>query len=374
MNAPIEIEGLPDERNFNNSICEFEGKLLMAYRAEDQDRGILPHIKICELDEDFKPSGIVKVHIEQPTPQTNLFEDPRLFVHNGELWMSFVAALYTQNHHWACQGVAKLDANYQPTKVLYPNVGENHNVASTGGKLAREKNWTFFSLGGFIWVIYSINPLKMGIMNEKNGAIDFCEETRIKQLWRHGDIHGGTGLVETDGLLVGAFHSFTREKIRNYHMGFYAIDPVKGLVDQISAIPWGSAAYDDSFDKRPLTQSWRPNVMFPCGMIKRGDEFWISYGWQDCRAMLVKVPEYMVWDNLQPVKQHFKQVERYRDLSLPPSGGFKVTIQGTEIRAKGWQSLKRSVSKYGINERELEDMLLKTVPDSYKRTEWAEIK
>src|ERR1700748_1981889 len=127
----IEIEGLPDERNFNNSICEFEGKLLMAYRAEDQDNGVLPHIKICELDEDFKPSRITKVHIEQPTPQTNLFEDPRLFVYRGELWLSFVAALYTQNHHWACQGVTKLDKKFQPTKVFYPAVGDNEGIVSS---------------------------------------------------------------------------------------------------------------------------------------------------------------------------------------------------------------------------------------------------
>jgi predicted GH43/DUF377 family glycosyl hydrolase len=376
MDMIYEIEGLPDERSFNNSICHYQGKLMMAYRAESPADGKLSQIKICELDpKTFKSRNVKTVTIPPIQPHVTLWEDPRLFTHKGELWMSFIAASYIKGQHWACQGIAMIGHHFQPDRIFYPAIGNNENHISTGnGKMTREKNWTFFSYDGEIHVIYSINPLKVGFFCGESGHVDFFKPTMVKHAWKWGELHGGTGLVEFNGLLVGCFHSFTREAQRNYHCGFYAIDPQTWQVAFMSELPWMSATYDNPNDKRTLEQSWRPNVVFPCGMIEHEDEFLISYGWQDCRSMLVKVKQDVVWNNLQPVEKHFQEIERYRDFSVRPPGGFKIKVGEQEIRAKGWQSLKRQVSRYGINERELEDAILKVVPAPYKRMEWSEIK
>jgi predicted GH43/DUF377 family glycosyl hydrolase len=306
-------------------------------------------------------------------PHATGFEDPRIFFHNKLPWLSFVASCYINGAHYASQGVIRFqEEDFQENRWLYPDWGKNRNQVSCGnGVLSREKNWTFFSWENKIHVLYSINPLRVGVMDERTGDIETIYEIRADVKWPWGEIHGGTGLVQVDGKLLGCFHSFTRgPKQRDYHVGWYLIDPETWKLVAISPEPWMSSERDEERDLRPKTQKWRPNVVFPCGLELNRGELSISYGWQDCRSMLATESLDVVMKSLVRVSTHYRLKECIRDKYTAPRGGLLAIINGQPHRGAHWKQLVRLTKSTNISEEALEEAVCLNLPNHYKDTKW----
>jgi predicted GH43/DUF377 family glycosyl hydrolase len=381
----VEITGFSDVRNFNPSICTFNGKPIMAYRAEDPPTGIMAKIMIGTFDAGtMRIENPIQVKIPWPQPHTSLYEDPRLFVHDGKLWLSFIAATFKEGHHFACQGIARLDENFQPDRIFYPDAGYNKNdVCEGNGVLSREKNWTFFSHKNQIHVIYTINPMKVGIMNEDSGRIEFMEMTMFDSDWKWGEIHGSTPPIKVNDKLIASFHSFDFERDqRRYHFGFYEIDPIKWRVTRISNMPWMSAFKDESQDMRSRDQDYRPLVVFPCGLSKEKE--WqflgnqntvaISYGWNDCRSMLAFEDLSDILKSLKQVPNYYEYRYKIRDCYQGLPGGFNCEVRGISLRASHFPGLVRRAKSYSIPEIELHDVICKRIEEPFKSKQWHLIK
>lgn len=373
----IEAHHFPHKRNFNGCLFNYKGRQIMAYRAEDIDRGIDPRIMICDVSDDYVPSNFKEISIPRPQPTTGYFEDPRLFEHNGRLWMSFIAAAMKNKHHFAAQGVALLNDNYEVERVFYPDWGYNHNEISKGnGLLKREKNWTFFSRNQQIHVLYTINPLKVGVMNEYSGEINTIRESRFDNDWEYGVMHGSTGLIDLDGTLFGCFHSYIlgKDHQRAYHCGFYEIDPAKWIITSISREPFLSAVRDEPKDLRSRLQPYRPNAIFPCGILmdKSVDkkEVKISYGWQDCRAMVAIERMDKIKDKMFHVEHYFSPQDVILDGMSCIPGGFRFTAKGEEFRSSHWNGFVREAKKRGVSEELLMKEVFPSIPKKYKVKKW----
>src|ERR1700677_3643180 len=142
-----EFTGFSNKRNFNNSLIRFKGGWLMAYRTEGDWSNNPPSLFLCAVKDDLKTTlNHVPIKLDPPQPNSTFFEDPRLFIHKDQLWMSFICATLKEGHHYACQGLARLNLNGFAEEVFYPECGHNRNDVCTGnGLMMREKNWIFFS-------------------------------------------------------------------------------------------------------------------------------------------------------------------------------------------------------------------------------------
>lgn len=370
-----EFKGFKHQKNFNPSYL---GKHV-AYRIEDSKQKIVSGIQLSTLKEDkitdSKTFGCLE---EQGTG--DLYEDPRLFLHNGKAWMSFIRAVYKDGVHWACQGIISVNGLGQwmaPTSAFFPNWGRNHNdVCKGNGILSREKNWTFFSYNQKIHVLYSINPLRVGVMNEDTGEITDISNTMFDSQWGYGIIHGSAGLIPFDGGLLGVFHSFNDggDGQRKYHVGFYVVDPTSWTVTAISKVPFMSAERDESKDLRPLGQPYRPNVIFPCGLTEENGELLMSYGWQDCRAMLAYISKDEVRSSLMPVTKHYENRMMIRDTSVGIPGGYKCTINSVVLYGAHYNQLMTEAKRNRFTEAQVHDAITPRLPDHLKEMKWHPLK
>jgi predicted GH43/DUF377 family glycosyl hydrolase len=296
-----ELTGFSDPLNFNNSILELGEGMIMAWRAEHHGQ-FQAQLRFGGVEEDFKVYESRPIRIPQPTPITTMFEDPRLFLFQGMVWVSFVAACYDAGHV-ACIGICRFELDGSVRNVIYPRWGNNFNLANGGYTRKGEKNWTFFEWEGELLCVYEIDPLRILRVDTETGECELVSETRAQPAWQWGRLSGSTGVVPHNGKLLSVFHSFLPDRVhqRVYHAGFYEIDPRTWKVTSISVKPVLSAVRDEAQDLRPKDQWWRPSAIFPCGLVARGDEFLVSYGWQDCRARILTCPVQEVLSDMKSI-------------------------------------------------------------------------
>lgn len=362
---------LPHDKAFNCSIAQFRGKTLMAYRIEEHKDDAWAKIAICELGRDWQPIKQTNrmLNIRRPHPHSNLLEDPRLYVSGDRLSLSFIAATVGPTGHVATQGFTFLEPDtYRPWGEEFPQIGNNLNFAFDGRMMFNsEKNWTFHGDD----IIYSLNPLVVRSPGSEN-------RTMATIPWDHGRLSGSTQLIEWEGKLLGMFHSFVHKLDKNhpggmrrhYATGWYVIDPATWRMVAISKEPV-LIAVEDGHDLRPQSQEWKPNVVFPCGLMDLGDKLVVSYGWQDSVCRLAFIPHEEVERNLIPITEHFIQKQVLNDPYVTPVGGFDCEVEGKKFHARSWNKLVIQTRPLGIKEQQLHDAIVPRIPESQRKTIWA---
>ncbi len=309
---------LPGDRHLNCSIFSMGKNYYLAYRREDNkcvnwdyDK-IKVDICICQLDNSFQPipHTNVKVDIFPSIPENHAIEDPRVFWHQNKLFCSYVNVAKTGQY----QGLVELNpTNFLVKSYYFLNYGKNKNDAVvrptrqniTGAvykaktSIHKEKNWTFFShpLHGLCFS-YKLNPNHVVRVINMTDTVrcDPIVETEcsaVNELWDYGNIWGGTPALLDNDMYCGFFHSYTpleSNRHRQYHMGFFAFEkdfPFK--MKYISKYPILSGELYDNTDFRPHNYSWRPAVVFPCGLVSDKEEWLVSYGHQDCLCKIAKI-------------------------------------------------------------------------------------
>lgn len=269
-------------RAFNASICEFNGRLWLAYRVSYSDQP--DRLRIAELD-----PATFAVLSDRPLLVTLAegwgAEDPRLFVHNDQLHVAWTSADYSRSP-WRAT-------------MFYGRIGhtlERHDTVTVGPQWQpkfglnlrdqREKNWQFWSAGGCLFAQYSPSPQRV-IQLDGDKVIGEWKTDGFG--WRNGRPSGGTPPIPAgNGRLTTFFHAFTphptRERLYNFGaMEFDAVAPFK--VRAVTRKPILTA--HDGWEA--TSDGWSPLCVFPSGAIRHGDGFLVSAGVNDNGIRLFRI-------------------------------------------------------------------------------------
>ena len=272
----------PGKRAYNNAICAYRGRLLMAYRLEPAAG---PHrIAVAELDGvTYCPHSNALVALSNIGAGAHC-EDPRLFVFGGRLWLAFTHAR-TGDGFFAQQMVGELIADGAErwhADAFAPGYGRNRRDGL-------EKNWTFFESGGALHALYA--PWRWELVRiDGSGRCDTVAGERRSPAWDYGMMSGGTPPQRMpDGRFLTLLHSFTLSgATRIYHMlaAVFAGEPPFAL-ERISAAPVLSGSYGWPFpDAGNANPPWS---VFPAGHVLDGDRLVVSLGINDCRCAIAEL-------------------------------------------------------------------------------------
>lgn len=204
-------------RSFNGSLLRWEGYWLLAYRHG-------PRCLVARLSEDW---GVIRIVVVESARGRGILherchlrqEDPRLWVHDGRLFMSFVG-VDVRGKDDGVDGLGahilytELDENFRAIRAYYPHYEGRH---------IWEKNWGFFSHDGDLYAVYSIKPHT--ILKIEGDHARKVYETETPHAWTGGHLRGGAPPVRIRGHYWNWFHGrigVGADAI--YNTGVYAFD------------------------------------------------------------------------------------------------------------------------------------------------------
>lgn len=253
--------------HFNCGMAEFEGQTLLASRF-----GWHGQIYLSRLDERYQPVWTRKLNLAHPKGKSGV-EDPRLFIFRGQLHVSY-SGYHKDGEDKTTMLLARLDSELQVEKVWMPEYDKRQEW---------EKNWQSFEHDDTLYSVYTVRPhviLKHDGERAEQVASTPCP---IKLTCA---LRGGAPPVRIGDEYYHFFHTQERKELVHYGLGVYTFDAVPPFAirrrcDQIL------------FTTGDRIHGYGNLCMFPCGAIRRGDEWAISYGWQDreCRIAFFDAAE-----------------------------------------------------------------------------------
>lgn len=284
---------------FNCSWIEFKGKRFLAYRLESAPFCRTIQIGLVEIDDNFSPiestNKVLQLHARLQGYSPNFHvEDPRLFIFNDELYLS-----YTDGYQ---MGQAKI--NHETREVIESFYLDKKGLQQT------EKNWIFFEHEGKLLCLYDIPKQRIF---EMNGA-DHTEihRTSYNHNWKYGIIRGGTPPIKYGDNYLSFFHSAKDVKYKGqdgkqYYMGAYLFEakpPFRPLAITERPLITGEIV-DDNIPRL----SNKIFVVFPSGVIRKGDSHYVSFGYNDYRCRYVEITDDLLQSELKPIVYENKLVE-----------------------------------------------------------------
>ena len=317
-------------------------------------------LAVVDVDKSYVPTSAPTVFHSKSLPHSlDGLEDPRLFVHRGELYL-LVAGTFTNHysgglqHQWDVrQYLARLKrlsgaasnttgaGSAEPAgfrivqlrQVLSPEDVPPALTLPTGMNIRmpfREKNWVPFVYDDGIHFMYSMNPpVVIRIVADSMDAdgndgirTEFVSAGGNMTRWRYGVMRGGTPAVfdEHIGGYVAFFHSHDTYRVNTstgvrdilyYFMGFciFAARPPFSI-QLISKAPlMGPGFYNES---APTAHRFRLRVIWPAGLIVQpnGDgngDFVLSYGRDDSTMRVVHIDRQKLMETLhRPLPQDWE--------------------------------------------------------------------
>lgn len=269
-------------RAFNGSICLQGAILWMAYRVSHNDKP--DTLRICRLDRrDLSVIEDWPLSVPVPGPEWGA-EDPRLFLFEGRLWVSWTCADYSRRP-WKCgmfygqvfdeeHGVFETDA-YQP-------------IFGLNDLCQREKNWQFFAIGEDLFAQYAPSPNRVIHLDHGTATSEWKTPGFA---WACGRPSGGTPPILTDrGTLLSFFHSWEDHPThkRLYYMGameMAAEPPFRILRVSKSAFMRASRFWPFPGD------DWNPLTIFPGGAVHCDGKWLVSCGCNDAGIRIFEFSE-----------------------------------------------------------------------------------
>jgi len=300
------IRSYPDERGrpvrvtnwLNCSMLKFNDKVYFAYRMEATPFCTKMKIGLCLLDENFQPiqstNIILELHSDLKSaalqsgksfPKGFHVEDPRLFVFNDELYLS-----YTDGYQ---MGQAKINPDtLQSEESFYL---DKPNLRRT------EKNWTFFGEDK-IYSVYHIFPHKILAMD--GSASTEVANVEFEHGWKWGELRGGTSPVKVGENYLSFFHSakgiiYKGHTGRQYFMGAYMFEgkfPYRPIMISKEPLLCGEVMPDGI----PRLSN-KIFVVFPGGQVRKKDSWVVSFGYNDYQCRLIEIKDEVLRDNLIPI-------------------------------------------------------------------------
>ncbi|MFO0806028.1 MAG: hypothetical protein U0791_23225 [Gemmataceae bacterium] len=256
---------LPD--HFNASIIDHGGRSLLASR-------VFESVCLSELDADFQPIWTRLLPLYH-SRSANGAEDPRLFVAGEKL-------------HVAFSGVS-VDAGGQViVSVLHARLNDDLYVERVWEPMYErrqkwEKNWAAFEVDGVLYSVYDAGPQYTVLRHDGDQAVPFAEHQWRPQ-WSGGLLRGGAAPVRVGDEWWHFAHGVrkTPQAIdTDYTLGLYTFDAAPPFAPR-RIVPTPLL-----FDHGPRPRTENPAI-YPCGAIRRGDRWFVSYGLHNSHVEIVE--------------------------------------------------------------------------------------
>ena len=269
---------------YNCSICKAGEKIYLAYRYH-QDNSHRTRLAMAELDKNFIVLGNKEIALTGFST-----EDPRLFLFNGKLHLSWVDSSWNEKKAISIvkYGEMKDGVNWTVPKPLQPKYGQNDGTA-------QEKNWPFFQFGKDVGFIYRNDPLQIVSLSGEGSKGHISSNSAT---WHWGEIKGGTAPISYKGKWLRFFHSTLDNEpfqhSRRYYLGSYLMEPNGQF--KITSISKKPIVYGSSLDDMTQTEKLncfhrKPKVVFPCGAMAGNGVIHVSVGINDCQCAILNLKE-----------------------------------------------------------------------------------
>lgn len=292
---PIAKNSLKDSpRHWNNGMFRYRGRLWMSYRFHLMSSSGRCKTAICPIDDaTLQPCGPSQTIDLPESVGDEHMEDARLFLHRDEPYVSYTEMTgYQPGVDFKCvMKYARLKltgSRWKVEETWKPNYGRNDWKS-------KEKNWIFFSSGDRLYCIYGDEPSHTVL--EVEGERIVGEWSTTKPFWEWGTVRGGTPpVVLPDGNMMAVFHSSVPTEQAPAYVRYFAGAYVfrgKAPFDvlSISPIPLMSASEEDGHKVDPrYINGWKPYVVFPCGLVKDGTNYLVSFGINDWQSAIARIP------------------------------------------------------------------------------------
>lgn len=265
----------------NCSFINYKGKNILCYRMESEPFCTVMKLGICELDENFEPiqstNKVLNLHSDlQGFAKGFHVEDPRLFVYNDKLFLS-----YTDGYQ-----MLQASINHETFEATDSFYLDKPQGAGT------EKNWTFFEHENKLYCLYDIPSMTIFEMDGSKHKQVY--KTEYENKWNFGTIRGGTSPVKVGQNYLTFFHSSIDMHSkgvhgRQYYMGamlFEGKPPFAPIA--ISKRPIIAGEYITESLKRLSNKIF---VVFPAGVIRKKDCWSVSFGYNDLQCRYIDIPD-----------------------------------------------------------------------------------
>lgn len=246
---------------FNPSLLRWKGRLLFAYRTGWEGA----QIHVATLSDNLVPLEVASLPLSHPKANYGR-EDPRLFVHQGKLHVSYIGVQGVRGGIVTNQMYARLSDDLKVEEIFYPHYA---------GRAAWEKNWQFFSSGDVLYAVYSVSPHRI-LKVEKNTAT-LVHQSQADWKWSGGYLRGGASPVLVGDRWVSWFHGAKQiAGWRFYNVGVYtfsATAPFQILSATPDPLAWAEL-------RTKPTDVWAA-VVFPCGAVLEDGQWKVSMGIHD---------------------------------------------------------------------------------------------
>ena len=275
---------------YNPSIARIGGRMFMAYRWHEEDTPATS-IVMAQIDDHWNPLETVEIRVPKGGGIQSI-DDPRLFVYEGELHISYVASTWPDKTPKSTVHYARLARDGQfwtlidSTRIDY---GKNDGTAM-------EKNWIFFERDQKLFCIYHNDPQQVVLQVVGDQVI--TEHKSPTPHWPWGKIHGGTVPMPYKDKLLRFFHTRLDNEPAptrwRYYMGACLMNPEPPFeIVQVCREPIarGSEADDLTDLQRSSCIHHKKSVVFPGGCVQDGNDFLVSIGINDCECAVARIAE-----------------------------------------------------------------------------------
>lgn len=249
---------------FNSSLIEWRDGYALAFRTGWRGS----EIYVATLDQNLKPTGYSrKLELLDKRYKKHCGwgrEDPRLFLLNGHLHIWWIGVRGPNGPTSVLY--ARLAADFRVEDVFYPDIPNRRPW---------EKNHAYFQHGHDLFAVYSIAPHR--ILRIDGNRAEWAYETATQAPWHGGELRGGASPVRVGDEYWHFFHGRAPHRGKTaYNVGLYtfaARPPFQVLRIIPQPILWADHA------TKPPDQY--VSAVFPCGAVRRGDEWLVSMGVHD---------------------------------------------------------------------------------------------
>lgn len=313
------LEWASDSSNayiFNPTICETGDGFALAYRVVLPDSEFR-RLATCRLDRDLNPvpGSAVPLSdlIEFARPETlehrglTWHADPRFFNLGGEIFLSWNDGSALPHNH---QFLLRMDGS-----GTRPN-GLAREIITSRNRRTIEKNWMFFGAGDKVWCIYTTFPHDVMSVDMEDPDYVVCKPAhsvgaKADYETLYGVVRGGAQPIDMGETMLVLAHSSYKmtDGLRYYACMAYEISSRPPFnMTRCGGVPFtlpmGGGRADFSLTKLNPSVG---GVVYPCGIVRQGDDALITYGVNDERAAVARVPLQKILDLLQPVEPLNKQ-------------------------------------------------------------------
>lgn len=280
----------------NCSMLEFNGKIYFAYRMESKPWCTRTKIGLCLLDSNLQPikesNVLLELHSDlqncvfqnnKSFPRGFHVEDPRLFVFNNNLFISYTDGF--------TMGQAKINPDtLQASESFY---------LDKPVKGRTEKNWTFFEHGGKLLTVYNTQPHT--IFEMAWSKFEEKYKTEFESNWQYGIIRGGTSPQRIGKHYISFFHSaldfiYKGQSSRQYFMGAYLFNAEPSF--EVVAISKQPLLVGEMISPAIQRLNNKIYVVFPSGKIRREGKWIISFGYNDAQCRYIEITDEVLNSNL----------------------------------------------------------------------------